>query len=111
MPHQSELTLEDNLIAQLQSLEYDLVKIADESDLIANLKTQLEIHNNITLSDKEFSLILNHLSKGNVFDKSKILRDKYALTRDDGSVKYISFLNQVHRCQNEYQVTRQISME
>lgn len=63
MPHQSELTLEDNLMTQLQSLEYDLVKIADESDLIANLKTQLEIHNNITLSDKEFSLILNHLSK------------------------------------------------
>ncbi|AKH32406.1 Type-1 restriction enzyme R protein [candidate division SR1 bacterium Aalborg_AAW-1] len=111
MPHQSELTLEDNLMTQLQSLEYDLIQIADESDLIANLKTQLEIHNHITLSDKEFSLILNHLSKGNVFDKSKILRDKFALTRDDGSVKYISFLNQVHRCQNEYQVTRQISME
>lgn len=111
MSHQSELTLEDNLITQLQSLEYDLVMIKDESDLIDNLKKQLEIHNNITLSDKEFSLVLNHLSKGNVFDKSKILRDKFALTRDDGSVSYMQFINQVNRCQNEYQVTRQITME
>ena len=111
MSHQSELALENELTAQLVWLEYDPVTIRHEADLIANLKTQLETHNNMTLSEHEFSIILNHLSKGNVFDKARILRDRYALTRDDGTTSYISFINQVHRCQNEYQVTNQISME
>jgi len=109
--HQSELALEDSLITQLQALEYDLVTIRDEADLISNLRTQLQIHNGILFSDRERDLILNHLSRGNVRDKSHTLRDRYALTRDDGSVRYIQFINQTNRCQNEYQVTRQVTME
>ena len=111
MSNQSELALEDSLITQLQALEYDLVTIRDEADLVCNLRTQLQIHNGLVFSDRERDLILNHLSKGNVRDKSHTLRDRYALTRDDGSVKYIQFINQTNRCQNEYQVTRQITME
>ena len=60
---QSEAQLENNLIKQLQGLEYDSVTIKDEKDLEANLKHQLEMHNNITLSDKEFGRVLNHLNK------------------------------------------------
>ena len=37
---------------------------------------QLEAHNNLSLTDKEFSRVLNHLNKGNVFERAKILRDK-----------------------------------
>lgn len=33
------------------------------------------------------------------------------LTRDDGTTKYLEFLNMEHRCRNEYQVTHQIGME
>ena len=33
------------------------------------------------------------------------------LTRDNGDVKYIEFLNMEHWCQNEYQVTNQVTME
>jgi len=49
MSHQSELALENELIAQLVWLEYDPVTIRHEADLIANLKTQLEIHNHVNL--------------------------------------------------------------
>jgi len=42
---QSEAQLEDNLISQLQGLEYDRVTIKDEKDLLDNLKKQIEIHN------------------------------------------------------------------
>jgi type I restriction enzyme R subunit len=63
MSHQSEQTLENNLIKQLQGLEYDRVEIRDENALIVNLQKQLEIHNNVKFSLKEFEKVLFHLSK------------------------------------------------
>ena len=109
--HQSEQTLEQNLIKQLKGLGYTYVSIPDESALLTNLKKRLEIFNNIKLTEKEYSKILNHLNKGNVFERSKLLRDRYALNRDDGTTTYIRFLNTDKWCQNEYQVTNQVTME
>jgi type I restriction enzyme R subunit len=111
MGTQSEATLETNLIEQLAKLEYQKVTIKDDKALEANLKTQLEIHNNTHLSDKEFKRVLNHLNKGSVFEKAKLLRDKFSLSRDDGTTQYIEFLNSEHWCQNEFQVTSQVSVE
>lgn len=108
---QSEQVLEDNLVKQLGSLGYEFVSIRNEAELLANLKNRLEKHNEAQFSESEFAKILNHLNKGNVFDRSKILRDKFVLPRDDGQNMYIEFLNQEFWCQNQYQVTRQVSME
>jgi type I restriction enzyme R subunit len=109
--HQSEQTLEQNLIKQLKQLGYTYVNIPDESVLLSNLKSQLEKFNDIKLTEKEYSKILNHLNKGNVFDRAKTLRDRYALTREDGTTIWIRFLNTEKWCQNEYQVTNQVTME
>ncbi len=111
MPTQSEKVLEDNLIAQLQTLGYEKVVIKDEEALLTNLKVQLEKHNGITLSKSEFERILNHLSKGNIFGKAQTLRQRFTLEKDDGEYAYISFMNLRHWCQNEYQVTHQITMK
>jgi len=111
MGTQSEATLETNLIEQLAKLEYQKVTIKDDKALEANLKTQLEIHNNTHLSDKEFKRVLNHLNKGSVFEKAKLLRDKFSLSCDDGTTQYIEFLNSEHWCQNEFQVTSQVTVE
>lgn len=111
MATQSEAALEENLINQLVGLGYKPVVIPDEKALLANLKTQLQIHNNVTLTDAEFAVVLNHLNKGNVFERAKILRDKMQLTRTDGSSLYLEFINQEFWCQNQYQVTHQISIE
>lgn len=62
MNTQPEQILEDNLVAQLQKLGYSYVDIKDEKDLLANLKTQLEKHNKITFSVKEFEKILNNFA-------------------------------------------------
>lgn len=110
MTTQSEQTLENNLIAQLQELKYERVVIDDEKSLVANLKTQIEKHNNINLSDKEFDKVLNHLSKGSVFERAKTLRDKFHLVRDDGTPAYIEFFNGSQWCQNEFQVTNQVTV-
>ena len=57
-------------------------------------------NNKTTISDTEFDRILNHLNKGNVFEKAKILRDKFALLKDNGDTSYIEFLDSEHWCQN-----------
>ena len=111
MSTQQEQILEDNLIRQLVGLGYEYVTIRDEAALVANLKMQLEKHNNCVLSAGEFGKVLNHLNKGNVFERSKTLRDRYQITRDNGEALYIEFLNQDHWCQNQYQVTQQVTVE
>lgn len=111
MATQSEQALEQNLITQLQKMKYERVVIRDEKELLTNLKTQLGKHNETNFSDGEFQKILNHLAKGNVFDKAKTLRDKMHLVRDDGKDSFVGFFNTRDWCQNEFQVTNQVSHE
>ena len=111
MSKQPELILEEQLIAKLQELGYALVYVQNETELIANLKKQLEKHNNIVFSDKEFEKVLNILSKGSVFEKAKTLREKQHIIKDNGDNLYFEFINTEQWCQNLYQVTHQVSME
>ncbi|MEH2296351.1 type I restriction endonuclease [Nostoc sp.] len=108
---QTEGELEQKLIERLTGLGYEPVTLRNAEDLKANLKTQLEKHNGITLSNTEFKSILNHLDKGNVFDRAKRLRDKMELNCDDGTTFYLEFLNTEHWCQNQYQVTNQVTQQ
>jgi len=111
MGTEPEIILEDNLVKQLQLLGYTYVKINNETDLLANLKKQIEKHNNIVLNQNEFKRVLNHLNKGNIFERSQILRDRMGLVLDNNETVYIQFLNSDEWCQNQYQVTRQITIE
>jgi len=111
MTTQPEQILENNLVAQLQKLGYKNVVIKDENDLLANLKSQLEVHNKTELSENDFKQILNFINKGNVFERAKILRDRVPYTNDKGEHKTIELINQIHWCQNQFQVTHQVTME
>ncbi len=117
MTTQPESILEENLVQQLVELGYKRVTIKGEDDLINNLKNQLEKHNNKTLSVDEFSQVLNALSKGNIYQKAQILRDKVEYKKDNpagdgtsGETGYLELINQIHWCKNQYQVTNQITM-
>lgn len=105
---QAEQELENKLVDQLAGLGYEKVVLRDESDLLRNLKSQLEKHNNKTLSDSEFERVLNHLNRGTVFDRAAILRGKMSLKRDDDTSTYLEFLDVANWCQNQFQVTQQI---
>jgi type I restriction enzyme R subunit len=111
MAKQPELVLEEQLVGQLEKLGYGLVYLKDENELIANLKTQLEKHNKITFSGKEFERVMNLLSKGSVFEKAKSLREKQHIVRDNGDNLYFEFINTEHWCQNQFQVTHQVTIE
>ena len=119
MAKQSEQILEEQLIVQLQKLGYTYVQIEGEVDLLFNLKRQLEKHNESALkktgegqfSVTEFERVLNILNKGSIFEKGKTLRQKQHILRDNGDNLYFEFLNIEHWCQNQYQVTNQVSQE
>lgn len=108
---QSEAQLEESLITRLAGHGYERIDIQNIQELQDNLKKQIELHNDVQLTDREFKKVLNHLDKGNVFARAKTLRDRMQLTRDDGTSLYLQFLNSQHWCQNRYQVTHQVTVE
>ena len=108
MTKQPEALLEYNLIQQLVGLGYALVKVPDGDAFMANLKAQLETFNNAKYSDKEFDAIINHLAKGNVFEKAKTLRDRFSFSREDGEVVYVRFFDSENWNNNLFQLTSQV---
>ncbi|MCX6733472.1 MAG: type I restriction endonuclease subunit R [Candidatus Peregrinibacteria bacterium] len=109
MTHQSEQQLENTLIEQLGRLGFESVVLENTAAMISNLREQLGKFNQTVFSYDEFTRISNHLDKGDRFQKAKTLRDRFALTRDDGSVFYVQFFNMDQWCKNEYQVAQQIT--
>ncbi|ARV14153.1 type I restriction endonuclease subunit R [Polaribacter sp. SA4-12] len=111
MSKQSELQLENNLIKQLVGLGYHKITVLDGDTLVSNLKRQLEAFNDCVFSTKEFDKILNHLEKGNVFEKSKTLRGRFQFVNDNGEATYIRFFDSEDWNANLFQVTNQITQE
>ena len=119
MSTQNEAALEAGLIATLQQMDYEYVQIAEEGNLLANFKRQLEIHNRKRLAEhgrtefteEEFDKILIYLEGGTRFEKAKKLRDLYPLDTADGKRIWVEFLNRQQWCQNEFQVSNQITVE
>ena len=120
MTAQSEQALENGLIATLQQMSYEYVQIKEEVNLYKNFKAQLEKHNakalerigRTTFTEKEFEKICIYLEGGTLFEKSKKLRDLYPLETEDGQNRvWVEFLNKNHWCQNEFQVSNQITVE
>jgi type I restriction enzyme R subunit len=111
MTVQSEYQLENQLIGQLQQLGYASVTLKDESQLLSNLKTQIERANSLPpLSQDEWKQVISHLNSGTVFERAKNLRDRFPVKFDDGSSRHIDFLfNDASK--NIYQVTHQITID
>ena len=119
MSTQSEAALEAGLIATLRQMDYEYVQIVEEDNLYVNFKRQLEIHNKKQLAevgrtsftDEEFEKILIYLEGGTRFEKAKKLRDLYPLDMVNGQRIWVEFLNRTQWCQNEFQVSSQITVE
>lgn len=119
MAIQSEAALEAGLIEALQKMNYEYVQIEEETNLKSNFKKQLEIHNKKALAeigrehltDGEFEKVLIHLEGGTRFEKAKKLRDLFPLETEDGQRVWLQFLNKKNWCQNEFQVSNQITVE
>ena len=108
---ESENQLELNLIKTLEKKNYKKIKLTNENELLENFKIQLQKLNNIIFSEREFDHICNHLDKGSIFQKSKILRDRYVIKRPNNENIYIRFFNSEFYDKNIFQVTNQVNVK
>ena len=116
---QSEEILEQGLIKTLKEMSYEYVSIKEEENLYANFKVQLEKHNRKELAlhgrdhftAKEFEKICIYLEGGTRFEKAKKLRDLKDFQLENGERVWIEFINKQQWCQNEFQVSNQITIE
>ena len=83
--YQSEARLEADFIRQLEGQGYEYARqVKDEASLLANLRRQLELLNDVTLSDSEWKRLLPMISNEQmtILDKTEMLQGKgYGLTR------------------------------
>lgn len=111
--YQSESQMEERLIAQLQAQGYDRPAIHTESELISNLRIQLQKLNDYTFSDAEWDrFFTTQLAKPNsdIIEKTKMIQESdtaIALQLDNGSYKNIRLLDKKDIHRNFLQVINQ----
>ena len=114
--YQSEAQLEHEFIEHLQSQAYEYLRISNEEQLVANLRTQLEAMNAITFTDREWDRFFHEKiasENDGVVDKSVRIQEDHVqvLERDDGSVKNIALIDKANIHNNRLQVINQYEVE
>ena len=110
--YQSEAELEAGFISQLVKQGYEYLPVRSASDLIANLRVQLEALNKTTFTDAEwqrfFSTSIANQTDDIVAKATRIHEDHIqVLMRDDGTSKNIYLLDKEHVHANRLQVINQ----
>ncbi len=110
--YQSEAALEAEFIRLLRSQAYEYLPLRNEADLVANLRTQLELLNGFTFSDAEwarfFTTSVAGVNEGASEKTVRIQEDHVQLlARDDGSTKNVSLIDKKNIHNNRLQVINQ----
>ena len=114
--YQSERELETALIDQLKNQGYTFLQIKDNTDLLSNLRDQLEKLNRFKFSDKEWFKFLNdYLDNPNegLVEKTKKVQEDYIypLRREDGSLFNVFLMDKKQIHNNFLQVIHQFEIE
>ena len=114
--YQSEARLENSLIQQLRGQGYEYVQIKNEAALLANLRRQLQILNDVTLSDTEWARLMPMISNEQmtIQDKTEMIQGKgyiLNLTLDNGQTKNIKLIDKTNVYNNRLQVINQFEEE
>jgi type I restriction enzyme R subunit len=110
--YQSEAELERGFIRILTSQGYEYLTIHNEAALIANLRKQLELLNDLTFTDSEwdrfFIECIANTNEG-IVEKTRKIQDDHIqiLKRDDGTTKNIYLLDKKNIHNNRLQVINQ----
>lgn len=110
--YQSEAELEKEFIRLLQEQSYEYLSIHKESELIVNLRKQLEQLNEYIFTDSEWDQFFNNCIAGKndgIVEKTRRIQDDHVqvLHRDNGSTKNISLIDKTHIHNNKLQVINQ----
>lgn len=114
--YQSEAELERAFIKQLEAQAYEYVTITSETDLVVNLRKQLEKLNDFAFTDSEWDQFFS----GEIANPNQSIEERTAtiqedhirtLTRDDGNVKNIYLLKKDNVHNNSVQVINQYATD
>lgn len=110
--YQSEADLEREFIKILESQAYAYLPITSETQLVANLRTQLEELNSLTFSDSEWEQFFTERIAGandSIVEKTVRIQDDHIqlLRRDDGSTKNVALIDKANIHNNRLQVVNQ----
>lgn len=110
--YQSEAELEKDFIRMLMEQGYEYLPIHAETELLQNLRVQLEKLNNYQFSDKEWSRFLSdNVANPNehIVEKTRKIQEDYVqvLKRDDGTSKNIKLIDKTNVHNNYLQVINQ----
>lgn len=114
--YQTEAQLERSLIKQLASQGYEYVQVKNEDGLLVNLRRQLELLNDVVLSDTEWRRLLPMISNEHmgIKEKTEMLQGKgyiLNLTLDSGITKNIKLIDKQNVFNNRLQVINQYEEE
>lgn len=106
--YEGEKQLEEKLISQLVCDGWQRVILTNDNEMLLNFRKQIEKHNSIKLSDKEFERLLNCVKGKGIFSSAKNLRQKQVIKSDNDKDIYIELFDARDWCKNEFQVANQI---
>ena len=114
--YQSEAELEKAFIEQLEAQAYEYLSIRDETDLVENLRKQLEKLNDYTFTDREWERFFSgELANPNhsIAEKTATIQEDHIknLIRDDGSTKNIYLIRKENIHDNTLQVINQYATD
>ena len=113
--YQSEADLEKEFIRLLCELGYERLTIHKESDLIVNLRTQLEKLNNYRFTDGEWKRFWDEVlanTNSGILEKTRLIQEDYVqvLRRDNGESKNIQLIDKKCIHNNSLQVIDQYAI-
>lgn len=114
--YQSEASLEASFIKQLQAQGYEYANIKNEAALVQNLRHQLELLNNVVLSETEWKRLLPMITNEqmSIVDKTEMLQGSgyiLNLKLDNGNTKNIKLIDKENIFNNRLQVINQYAVE
>ena len=110
--YQSEAALEEEFISMLKEQGYEYLTIHKESDLVANLRQQLEKLNHYQFSDSEWDRFFSEKIAGkndSIADKTRRIQEDHiqVLRRDGGTSMNITLIDKTNIHNNSVQVINQ----
>ena len=104
-----ESQLEESLVTKLQDLKYEYRHdITNRTTLETNFREKFEALNRVKLTDGEFERLLDEIVTPDVYEAARILRNREAFERDDGTPLNYTLVNIKDWCKNTFEVVNQL---
>lgn len=101
--------IEDDFIQTLVRLKYTYrPDIRDRDALESNFREKFQQLNAVTLSESEFTRLLDQITSPDVYKSAETLRTRNSFERDDGTPLNFTLVNIADWCKNDFEVVSQL---